>query len=93
MSADQEILRLLFEHADKPMDFVAIFMFLNTGPVGAYEDRFGDDVVRLSLSRLLQRGYIRAWLEETGECFSDVQWGAVPCRLALTPEGQSALLA
>lgn len=93
MPLHQEILQLLFEHAQKPMDFVAVFMFLNTGAVGVYQERFSDDEIRLTLSRLLEQGFIRAWDDESGEGYSNVQWGAVPCRIALTPEGQSALLA
>jgi len=93
MPLHNEILQLLFEHAEKPMDYVAVFMFLNTGTMGHYQERYSDDEIRTALSDLLLQGHIRAWDDETGATCSAVQWGAVPCRIALTPEGQSALLA
>lgn len=93
MALPQQILQLLFEHSEKPMDFVAVFMFLNTGPVGQYEDHFSDDEIRDVLSDLLQRGLIRAWDAESGAEYGSVAWGAVPARIALTPAGQSALFA
>lgn len=93
MPLSQHILQLLFEHSEKPMDFVAVFMFLNTGPVGQYEDNYSDDDIREVLTDLLGRGLIRAWDEESGTAYTAVAWGAVPARVALTPEGQSALLA
>ena len=75
------------------MDFVAVFMFLNTGPVGQYEENYSDDAIRDELTSLLGRGLIRAWDEESGAAYPSVRWGTVPARIALTPEGQSALLA
>jgi hypothetical protein len=91
MTLTQQILQLLFEHSEKPMDFVAVFMFLNTGPVGQFEDHFSDDEIRDALTDLLQRRLIRAWDAESEAEFESVAWGAVPARIALTPEGQSAL--
>lgn len=93
MPLSQHILQLLFEHSEKPMDFVAVFMFLNTGPVGQYEDNYSDDAIRDELTDLLGRGLIRAWDEESGVDFTSVAWGTIPARIALTPEGQSALMA
>lgn len=93
MSLSQHILQLLFEHSEKPMDFVAVFMFLNTGPVGQYEDHYSDDEIREVLTDLLQREWIRAWDEESGAAYTSVAWGTVPARIALTPEGRSSLFA
>lgn len=93
MPLSQHILQLLFEHSEKPMDFVAVFMFLNTGTVGQYVENYSDDEIREVLTVLLSQGLIRAWDEESGAAFDSVAWGRVPARIALTPEGQSALLA
>lgn len=55
-----ELLNLLATHTGQPMDFVAIFMFLNTVAGGHYEDRHGEDAIRAALVELVATGAIEA---------------------------------
>jgi|GEM_PF-7070163 len=56
--AADEIEALLASHAGQPMDYVAVFMFLNTVAGGHYEERFSEAEVRAGLAQLLGAGVI-----------------------------------
>lgn len=61
-----EIRQLLAEHAGQRMDFVAIFMFLNTVAGGHYEERCSEEDLRGALAELLAAGEIATELEARG---------------------------
>lgn len=56
-----EILELLASHAGQPVDFVALFMFLNTVAGGNYQERVTEDELTTCLRGLLASQAIEAW--------------------------------
>jgi len=56
-----EILQLLASHSGQPVDYVALFMFLNTVAGGHYEERFTEAELAGALRDLLNSGQIEAW--------------------------------
>jgi hypothetical protein len=56
-----EILELLASHAGQPVDFIALFMFLNTVAGGHYEERYSEADLADGLRELLDSGAIQAW--------------------------------
>ncbi len=58
---EDEILRLLAQHAGQPVDAVALFMFLNTVAGGNYEDRCSEGDLQSARRALLAAGLIEAW--------------------------------
>jgi hypothetical protein len=56
-----EILELLASHAGQPVDFVALFMFLNTVAGGNYEERYTEADLGQGLRTLLEGQAIVAW--------------------------------
>lgn len=59
-----EILALLAERAGQPVDYVALFMLLNTVAGGHYEERHTEGEIIATLGRLLSEGMIGAWQDE-----------------------------
>lgn len=56
--AAAEIEALLASHAGQPMDYVAVFMFLNTVAGGHYQERFTESEVKAALQALLSAGAV-----------------------------------
>jgi len=56
-----EIREILFSHAGQPVDYVALFMFLNTVAGGHYEERYSEAEIGDSLRQLLASGEVEAW--------------------------------
>lgn len=56
-----EILELLASHSGQPVDYVALFMFLNTVAGGHYEERCTEAKLASALRDLLSTGQIEAW--------------------------------
>jgi hypothetical protein len=67
--AAAEVLHLLAAHAGEPMDFVAIYMLLNTTDGGHYTDRFDEDTLRAALDDLLSQGRIVTAVGDHGAYF------------------------
>lgn len=67
--AAAEVLQLLAGHAGEPMDFVAIYMLLNTTDGGHYMDRFDDETLRAALDDLLSQGRIVTAVGDHGDYF------------------------
>ncbi len=59
----REILALFAEHAPQGLDYVSVFMFLNTVAGGHYEERYPEAEIRAALKAALERG----WLARNGE--------------------------
>jgi hypothetical protein len=64
-----EVLGLLAAHAGEPMDYVAVFMFLNTTDGGHYADRHGEDAIRAALAELLAAKRIVSITDQQGTYF------------------------
>jgi hypothetical protein len=64
-----EVLGLLTAHAGEPMDYVAVFMFLNTTDGGHYEERYGEEAIRAALAELLAAERILAVTDQHGTYF------------------------
>ena len=64
MAARAEILEILASHAGQPVDYVALFMFLNTVAGGHYEERYGEAELGEAVQALLASGAIEAWQGE-----------------------------
>ena len=69
---DREIVEILASHAGQPVDYVALFMFLNTVAGGHYDERYTEAEIRHSLGRLMASGAVEAWAGE--------------CRITVSPE-------
>ncbi|MGH9416070.1 MAG: hypothetical protein ACRD01_05530 [Terriglobales bacterium] len=80
---EAEIEALLRQHAGEAVDYVAIFMLLNTVAGGHYEDRYGEDELRRQLAELLTQGRIRAWHGLQQLDAATVKPGETSCTFAL----------
>lgn len=60
MALADEIRQILAEHAGQPVDYVALFMFLNTVAGGHYEERHSELEIQSTLLALEQSGLIEA---------------------------------
>ena len=56
-----EICTLLAGHASEPVDFMALYMFLNTAAGGHFEDRHSENEIAVALLSLLADGSVQAW--------------------------------
>lgn len=56
-----EIRDLLASHAGQAVDFVAIYMFLNTVAGGHYEERHSETDIVAALQQMVAAGTIEAW--------------------------------
>ena len=65
-SLREEITGVLAGHADQPIDYVAVFMFLNTVAGAHYEDRWSEDEIRRELDLMLAAGLIEQVAGATG---------------------------
>lgn len=61
MALADEILALLASRAGQPVDYVALFMLLNTVAGGHYEERHSEREIIATLGDLLNSGIIQAW--------------------------------
>ncbi|HUX67657.1 MAG TPA: hypothetical protein VMV31_09220 [Terriglobales bacterium] len=82
-SLPAEILQILATHSDAAVDYVAVFMFLNTVAGGHYEERYPEADIRASLRLLLDQGAVDAW--QAGTCLppETVLPGVTPCHFRL----------
>lgn len=64
-----DVLNLLAAHAGERMDYVAVFMFLNTTDGGHYEDRYGEDAIQAALAELLATERIVTITDQQGAYF------------------------
>ncbi len=89
---EREILQLISQHGPAaPIDFVAVFMLLNTVAGGHYQDRYSEEQIRSALRALAARGELQATLADGTVVESpDLQPGLE--RFHITPAGQAALL-
>jgi hypothetical protein len=85
----REILQLLAEHYQQPVDGVALYMFLNTVAGGHYEDRFSQEQIDTALQSLLNDGLISAESETKPPCTPGND--LTHCVFAVTPAGFDAL--
>lgn len=87
-----EILLLLSEHGSTGLDYVSLFMFLNTVAGGHYQERWSEPELKTALAAALGRGWIEVRSAED-EAPLPPELAARPggpC-LHLTATGQSAL--
>ena len=92
MDLHREILHILCERPDAPVDYVAIFMFLNTVAGGHYQERATEDELRQALHRLLHDGHVQA-RNPDGELVLQPVPGVTFCYYAVTAAGRAAALA
>lgn len=89
----REILALFAEHAPQGLDYVSVFMFLNTVAGGHYEERYPEAEIRAALKAALERG----WLAPEGDGEAGPRPGTEPAagpgagRLHLTDSGRTTL--
>ena len=80
-----EILQLLSAHASATVDYVAVFMLLNTVAGGHYQERYPEAAIRASLRLLLAEGAIEAWESDQRLAPDSVLPGETPCHFCLRP--------
>ncbi|MGH9482027.1 MAG: hypothetical protein ACRD1L_08020 [Terriglobales bacterium] len=87
MDLELEIQQILAVHAGEPVDYVAVFMLLNTAAGGNYQERYAEPDLRAGLRQLLAAGTIEAWGTERRLEPASVIPGETPClfRLASRP--------
>ena len=83
--ARAEILEILASHAGQPVDYLALYMFLNTVAGGHYQERYGAEEIERELRELLHAGAIEAWQGERRLPLQDVSImpGGSPCHFRL----------
>ncbi|MGH9489234.1 MAG: hypothetical protein ACRD2F_00710 [Terriglobales bacterium] len=88
----RQVLALLAEHAATGLDYVSIFIFLNTVPGGHYQETIGAEVLQAVLRAALTRGWIEAGPAE-GPTPLSPELAIKPggARLHLTASGREAL--
>lgn len=80
-----EILQILAAHAGATVDYVAVFMLLNTVAGGHYQERYPEAAIRASLRQLLAEGAIQAWASDACLAPNAVLPGETPCHFRLHP--------
>ncbi|HXR97583.1 MAG TPA: hypothetical protein VN709_07040 [Terriglobales bacterium] len=69
-SLRDEIVGILAAHAEQPIDYVAIFMFLNTVAGGHYEDRWSETAIRTELDAMMAGGLLVQVDDATGSHYT-----------------------
>lgn len=60
MALADEVRQILAEHSGQPVDYVALFIFLNTVGGGHYEERYGEQELLSTLQAMERAGEIEA---------------------------------
>lgn len=92
LSLRHEIQEILISHAGQPVDFVAIYMFLNTAAGGHFTDRYEEDAIQACLDAMMTAGEIEFWqpgAPRTADPQRNPQPGSVRC-FRLCSSGHSA---
>jgi hypothetical protein len=92
MGLEQSILQLLAEHGEAPVDYVALFMFLNTVAGGHYQETHSETAIRGALASLLQRGEISAWAPNGKAPLGEGDVRGPDTVYRITPTGREAML-
>lgn len=95
----REILVLLAEHSPQGLDYISIFMFLNTVAGGHYEERYPEAEIRAAVTAVVERGWV-AVAGDDGEgpqsvadsALEPADLGPGAHRLHLTDSGRAALV-
>lgn len=89
----RQVLALLAEHAATGLDYVSVFIFLNTVAGGHYQETIGEEALQAVLQAALTRGWIEARGAE-GPTPLSLELAIKPggARLHLTSSGREALL-